>query len=314
MKTYLLSIIAIFSIYNSNAQVENTKEAIVKNKVKSSEERHCFIGSSGSCTVIYEAYDNRGNIIEWNMGRLGTRYKYQYDQKNRKVATIWIDKSDTTKVDTILFKYDEFDKLVSENNNPYPHNSENLKNWYDHKNRLIKQISRSKNHEQDSIISTTILEWTDFDKMKSEYRFSHKLDAENDTLYTHKKIYEYDSYENLTREVHSKNNEVFNTICYEYDASLRLIKKSTDNSNRIKMLNEHKYGNRKDIDVLLTTFTYDSQGRIKEKYTYFSDPCMSLDNHFTYKHFYKKNGLLDYVNVFEEEMLRFTISYKYTFY
>lgn len=314
MKKILLIISSILAIYFSHAQVENTKEAIVKNKVKTSIEKHCFTGSSGSCTVIYEAYDRRGNMIEWDMGRLGTRYKYSYDNKDRKIATIWVNKIDSTKVDTIYFSHDIHNEIVSEKNNPYPYNSKNHKNYYDQKNRLIKRISKSKNHENDSIMKTHIFEWTPFDKIKSEKSFISKLEQEKDTLYPTLTTYEYDTYENLTKEIYYKDNKVVNTICYDYDASLRLIQKKEFDEDQIKSLNEYKYGGREDIDVLLTTFSYDSKGRIKEKYTYFSDPCMSLDDHFTYKHFYKRNGLLDRVEVFKEGKLRFTISYEYSFY
>lgn len=314
MKFNLIIILSFLSIYFSHAQVENTKEAIVKNKVKSSTERHCFTGSSGSCTVIYEAYDRRGNMIEWDMGRLGTRYKYIYDHKDRKVATIWVDKIDSTKIDTIRFSHDKHNEIVSEKNNPYPYNSKNFTNYYDQKNRLTKRLSKSKNHENDSIIKTHIFEWTSFDKIKSEKSFIIKIGQEKDTLYPALTTYEYDIYENLTREIHYKDNEIVNTICYDYDTSLRLIQKKEYDEKSIEFWN-NEYAEYKDrIEYYSTKITYDSKGRIKEKYTYFSDPCMSLDDHFTYKHFYKKNDLLHKVEVSRENKLRFTISYEYSFY
>jgi len=314
MKYSFIVILNILLIFFAKAQVGNSKDIIIKNNVKSSLEKHCFTNSSGSCSVIFEAYDRRGNMTEWNMGRLGTRYKYLYDQKNRKTATIWIDKIDSTKVDTIHFAYDGFDELILEDNNPYPHNSKYNMNSYDQKGRLIKRISSAKKHDNDSLVKAHIFEWTSFDKIKSEHFFTLKKGKEQDTLYSTLKTYEYDVYENLIQEIHYKDRDIVNTICYDYDASLRLIQKKEHDYDRIESANEYKYGGRDDIDVFLTTFTYDAKGRIKEKYTYFSDPCMSLDDHFTYKHFYKRNGLLNKVEASNTHRKIFTITYEYTFY
>ena len=197
---------------------------------------------------------------------------------------------------------------------PYAYNSKDNTNTYDAKNRLTKRISKSKSHDNDSIISTATFTWTAFDAIESKSIFSVIQGKEQDTLYSTLKIYEYDVYENLTQEIHYKDRDIINTICYDYDASLRLIQKKEHDYDRIESANKHKYGGRDDIDVFLTILTYDTKGRVKEKYTYFSDPCMSLDDHFTYKHFYKRNGLLKKVEASNKHRKMFTITYDYTFY
>ncbi|WP_430411833.1 hypothetical protein [Kordia sp.] len=276
MRFSFLFILSFLSIHFVKGQVENNKEAIVKNKVKSSVERHCFYNSSESCTTFFKSFDKRGNVTEWNMGRLGGFSKYQYNDKNQKIASFWIHKSDTSKIDTLLFTYDSLNEIIFDGRDRF-------KNLYDAKDRLIKHISINSNNK-------------------------------SDTPYTTFKSYEHDFYNNLTNEIHYENNEVVNSICYEYDSKLRLIQKKEYDTKYIVFRNKEYAEYKKPIEYFLTKITYDAKGRIKEKYDYHSDPCMSLDDHFTFKYFYKPNGLLRKATVFKKDKLKFTITYEYTFY
>lgn len=311
MKIFISIILCTCFLQNASAQIKNDKEQIVKNKVKSSFEKHCFLNSNSSCTSIFEKYDRKGNPIEWDMGRLGTRYRTVYNTKNQKVLTLWIDKIDTTQIDSIRYAYDKNNQLIKDWEKEF-------ENSYNKKQQLIRQVYKSQNHEKNSVIETRIIDWTTFDKMESETITTKVLEDFKKTAYqkleTYCKKYEYDQKNDLIKETHYKNDTITNTILYTYDTVHRLIEKREKNISRIKNLNRMKYGNREDIDELITKISYHKNGSIKEKYTYFSDPCMSLDNHFLYKHFYKKNGLLEKADVYENNVLVFTISYEYEYY
>lgn len=311
MKIFISIILCISFLQNASAQIENDKEQIVKNKVKSSFEKHCFLNSNSSCTSIFEEYDREGNTITWDMGRLGTRYKNIYNTKNQKVLTLWIDKIDPTQIDSIRYAYDKNNQLIKDWEKEF-------KNTYNKKQQLIRQVHKSQNNEKNSVLETRTIDWTIFDKMESETITTEVLEASEKTKYqkleTYCKKYEYNQDHLLIEEVHYINDTIVNTIVYTYDTLHRLVEKREKDVSRIKNINRMKFGNRKDIDELITKITYNKNGSIKEKFTYFSDPCMSLDNHFLYKHFYQKNGLLERADVYENNTLAFTISYEYEYY
>ncbi|WP_299211550.1 hypothetical protein [uncultured Aquimarina sp.] len=321
MRIKISLIILLGLIQSVPAQIGNDKDVIVENKVESSFEKHCFSGSNSSCTVIWEKYDRQGNSIEWNMGRLGTIYRNIYDKKNNKIFTLWVDKIDTTQIDSIPYVYDKNNQLIQDGENKY-------KNLFNHKNQLVKQLSESQNNEKNVARNTRTIDWTSFDKVKTEIIKTEiiktdiiKTDiiettkpTEYEKLKIYRKEYEYDNNNNLSKETHYKDDVVTNTIIYNYDSLHRLIEKREKNISRIKSINFIKSSNREDISELITKIAYYKNGAIKEKYTYFMDPCMSLDNHFLYKHFYKKNGLLEKADVYEEDKLTFTISYEYEYF
>lgn len=307
-----ITLLALITIVQSiSAQIGNNKDVIVKNKVKASFEKHCFSGSSSSCTVIWEKYDLKGNSIEWNMGRLGSIYRYVYDKNNNKILTLWIDKIDTTKVDSISFAYDRNNQLIQDG-------EETFKNFYNSKKQMIKQVSESLNNERNIVRKTKTVDWTNFEKEKTEIIIIEIIESVKQTEYkklkSYCKEYKYDSKNNLTKEIHYQDNDITNTIVYEYDLSNRLTEKREKNISRIESINSMKYSNRPDITELVTRIKYNQNGSIKEKYTYYSDPCMSLDNHYLYKHIYLDNGLLERANVYEKDDLVFSISYEYDYY
>ncbi len=298
-------------IQTISAQTGNDKTLIVKNKVKSSFEKHCFSGSNSSCTTIWEKYDGKGNPIEWNMGRLGSFYRNIYDKKNNKIFTLWVDKIDSTKIDTIAYVYDKSNELIQDG-------LDTFENFYNQKQQLIKQISESININENIVRETKNIHWTSFDKLKTEITTTRIIEVKKKTdlhkLRVYYKKYVYDVDNNLSKETHFQNDTLTNIIFYNYDSSNRLVKKREENISRIEMINSMKFGKREDISELITKISYHDNGFIKEKYTYFSDPCMGLDNHFLYKHFYLENGLLKSADVYEKGYLVFTISYEYEYY
>ncbi len=306
--TFLLFITIVHSI---SAQIGNNKDVITKNKVKESFEKHCFSGSNSSCTAIWEKYDLKGNSIEWNMGRLGGFTKNFYDKNNNKTLTLWIDKIDSTEIDSIRYTYDKNKELIQDG-------EETFKNFYDSKKQLVKQISESKNNEKNIVRKTKTIDWTSFGEIKTEIIKTEIIETAKQTEYeklnVYCKEYEYDQNNNLSKETHYQNDVEINTIVYEYDLSNRLTEKREKNKSRIERINRMKFGNRPDITELVTRIEYNKNGSIKEKYTYFSDPCMSLDNHYLYKHFYLDNGLLERADVYEDDNLVFSISYEYEYY
>ena len=300
-----LILILITIVQSISAQIGNNKEVIVKNKVKECFEKHCFSGSNSSCTSIWEKYDMKGNLIEWNMGRLGSIYRNIFDKNNNKIFTLWIDKMDTTKVDSIPYVYDRNNQLIQDG-------EETFKNFYNSEEQLVKQISESQNNEGSIVRKTKTIDWTSFGKTKIEIIKIEIIEYEK--LETFSKEYEYDGNNNLAKEIHYQNDIVTNTIVYSYDSSNRLTEKREKDISRLKSINRMKFGNRSNITELVTRITYNENGTIQSKYTYFSDPCMSLDNHYLYKHFYLDSGLLERADVYEEDNLVFTISYEYEYF
>ncbi|GAA3615381.1 hypothetical protein Q4Q39_01970 [Flavivirga amylovorans] len=311
MRVQITLLILVGVINSISAQIGNDKDLIVKNKVKESFEKHCFSGSNSSCTAIWKKYDRKGNSIEWNMGRLGTIYRNIYDKNNNKIFTLWIDKIDTTKIDSIPYVYDGNNQLIQDS-------EETFKNFYNSKEQLIKQLSKSQNNEENIVRKTKMIDWTSFGKVKTEIIKTEIIETSKQTEYeklkTYCKAYEYDNNNNLSKEIHYRDDVVTNTIVYNYDSSNRLTEKREKNISRIESINRMKFGNRSDITELATKISYNKNGSIKEKYTYFSDPCMSLNNHYLYKHFYLDNGLLERADVYEESRLVFTISYEYEYF
>ena len=311
MRIQITIFILLGIVQSISAQIGNDKDLIVKNKVKESFEKHCFTGSNSSCSAIWEKYDRNGNSIEWNMGRLGTIYRNIYDKNDNKIFTLWVDKIDTTEIDTIPYVYDKNNQLIQDGEDTF-------ENFYNSKQLLVKQLSESQNNEENIVRKTKTIDWTNTGKVKTEIIKTEIIETTKPTEYEKLNVYckefEYDQNNNLSKETHYQNDVVTNTILYNYDLSNRLIEKREKNISRIERINRMNFGNRSDIKELVTRIEYNQNGSIKEKYTYFSDPCMSLDNHYLYKHFYLDNGLLERADVYEEDNLVFSISYEYEYY
>lgn len=200
---------------------------------------------------------------------------FEYEYDEKNRKIAMIRKSKYDSTDVHIMKT-TYDKL----DNIVSDYSNKFQNFYDEKNRLIKSVTLDK----EGILSETF------------------------------KIYKYDALDNLIKEVHYQDSEVENTILYEYDTFCRLIEKREYDTERIEFWNEEYAQYKKPITYFLTNISYDEKGKIKEKYDYFSDPCESMDDHFTFKYVYKPNDLLQKVDVFAKEKLVFSISFEYTFY
>lgn len=310
-------IIALLSfIQLSYCQAENDQKIIQKNNVKSSIQKHCFTNSQSSCSVIYEKYDQRGNIIEWNMGRLGSFRRFVYDKNNNLILKLWVDKSDTTKIDSIIYEYDRYNNLTKQTDiGPINHIIE-YENIYDKQNRLIKTFSKSKSNDGKTILRTTTRNWTSFDKIKTEQSQSEilKKDWKGGANNNRKIVYNYDSNQNLIKKVFYQSDTINKIVKYRYDDQNRCIEKREDDPTHAKRVNDMKFSNRKDIKIFTTKTKYNKEGQIDELFTYFSDPCLSLDDHYLYKHHYLENGLIDSVNVFKGDKVMFTIQFEYEYY
>ncbi|MCD2258936.1 hypothetical protein [Psychroserpens luteolus] len=305
----IISFLCILTVQWSFSQVGNDKKIIAKNQLKSSFEKHCFTGSNSGCTSFFKAYDRRGNVIEWNMGRIGTFYRSTYDKNDNKIALQWIDKIDTTDVTLFKYAYDKYGNLIKDEDGVY-------KNDYDKRGNLIQITSETKNGTNAIKRKTVLQVWSDFNKLLSKTTkieiISESSQPTLKDLYV--KTYKYDGNQNLIKELHFSNYQVKNTITYSYDNSNRLIEKIEINPSRLEQLNNMTFGHRAPLTAITTRMSYNTNGSIKEKYTYFSDPCMSLDNHFLYKHHYLDNGLLSQVDVYENDEQRFSISYDYEYF
>lgn len=299
----------------SFGQIGNDQHLIVKNDVKSSYEKYCFLNSNSSCTVIYEEYDQNGNSVEWDMARLGTIYRNVYDEKNNKVMTLWVDKLDTSRIDIFQYKYDHHNELVLQ---VISNDTTEFENIYDKNGRLIKIVTQSKNVEGNIVKKTTSRIWTTFNKIQTETTRTEIFEIAKKTEYDKRsgsKIdFKYDQNKNLIKAIYYHADTISKTFSYKYDSDNRLIEEIEDNPIRAGRINRMVFGKRDEIKRFKTTTRYNNLGQIAELYTYFSDPCMSLDNHFLYRHFYKDNGLLDYADVYENDQLIFTIKYEYEYY
>ena len=89
---------------------ENSKTVLSRNKVKTQLEKTC----NGSCSAQHSTFDRIGNLIAWDFYRTGTRYQYIYDEDNNQIMTLWIDKNDPTKIDTIYPRQNQFDEKSEE--------------------------------------------------------------------------------------------------------------------------------------------------------------------------------------------------------
>ncbi|MCH2195174.1 hypothetical protein [Kordia sp.] len=251
-----------------------TKKAIAKNKVKTITKKEYYTNSSEGCNTSTTTYDSKGNTIKWDMKRLGFFFEYKYDEQDRKIELIRKSKSDSTDVYIMKTTYDEQGNILIDNGTEY-------QNFYDKKNHLIKSV---------------------------------KLDDDENTANNLLKTYQYDSSGNLIKEVHFENTKIVNTILYEYDTFCRLVEKREYDKSSIKYRNEEYAKYKKPIAYFLSNISYDELGRIKEEYSYFSDPCISIDDHYTFKNFYKLSDLLERTEVFFRDKHVSTTNYSYTFY
>lgn len=293
------------------AQTPDHKDILVQNKVKSVLEQHCFLNSeSGSCMITRSTYDRRGNCIEWNMYRMNIIYRDVYNELNEHIMTLWVDKSDTTDIDTI-FHHGSGALQTSSDQEVNP------QTIYDKQGRLIKSTTESTNTEGNMVRVVKTRTYTDFGKLALTTRTSEIIETTKKSEYTgstSQVSYAYDDRQNLILETHLENGEVVQSIRNEYDAQNRLIRKVDDDPRRVKSAIEMDYNGKESLTAFETRINYLENGQIDTYYSYFSDPCLSLGNHFLYKRHYLENSLLDYEDMFEEGRHIMKITHTYTYF
>lgn len=273
MKYSILWILSIFLIQFGYSQVENNKDIIVKNKVKTITEKEFDNNSNDGCNTTITKYDRNGYTIRWSWKRIGSFFEYEYDENGREIAMIRRSKSDSTDVHIMRTTYDKHDNITSDYSNKF-------ENFYDEENRLVKSV----------------------------------LLDDNNVLIDTFKTYEYDINNQIVKEVHYEKNKVENTILNAYDTSCRLVERREFNKSRIAFRNKEYAAYMNPISYFLTNIRYDEKGRIKEKYQYYSDPCESMDDHYTFKNYYKSNDLLEKTKMFFRGRRILTTEYVYTYY
>jgi len=236
-------------------QLENKKEVLVRNAVKSEIEQTC----TGSCSAQYSEYDKRGNLIEWNFFRLGSICKYLYDDSDNELMALWINKLDTSKIDTL-------------------YRTEEHQNYVENYDAALRQLTKKGDNER--IIIT------------------------------------YDKRNNPIEERKFVKGALVYTESIKYDIKGRLDEKRIVNMDALESINYNRDRiGKQPLLALVEQFKYNDDDQIIELYTYFSDPCMSLDNHFRYVYTYYENGLIKEAEVYEEGLdLAFTLEYEYEFY
>ncbi|WP_412985520.1 hypothetical protein [Pontimicrobium sp. IMCC45349] len=287
------------------AQEENSQKVIANNKVKEAFIKYSNNSSSSSCRSIVKKYDKKGNEIEFNMQRLGSIYKTVYNDQNDKILHLRIEKNDTTKVDSLFYAYDKFHQLILVN-------GEKFENTYNDNNQLIRQANVVIGDNGFIYKKTIEKSWTPFNQIKTDLETLEKIkEVDGRTAYSNLKLtckeYQYDSEENLISEVHYVDDIAMKSILFEYDSLNRLVEKKVKETVRT-------FDNTEYIEEFTTKLSYNRNGKISKKYNYFSDPCMSVEGHFLFKHQYHSNGLLRKVQAFEGNNLVFVITYKYEYY
>ncbi len=285
-----------------------TKEVLVRNKVESVTERHCFQNADNSCTVIDQKYDRRGNMIEYGMHRMGSRYGFDYDENDHLIARFIL--NDTNGYGT-TYTYDEKGDLVGEIGSNW---KINRRYYYDSQGREIKHIENSDESSGSTIRKTVTKKWTDFDKILSEmtYTFLEGQNLDSPEPIQRKK-YEYDLAHNLIGEIHLEDSVITKRIEYTYDSQNRLREYYQDDLAGAKRMTESGYKGGLKNGKLETRISYLENGLVDQEYFYLSDPCMGLENHFLFVYSYKENGLREKAEVFEDGKLAFYISYEYEF-
>jgi len=244
---------------------------------------------------------------------------------NTKVKTITkkeFDNNSNEGCNTIITTYDRRGNIIKWN---WERIGSFFEYEYDEKGREIAMLRRSKSDSTDVYVMKTTYDKYGSITSDDSNKFQNFYDEKNrliksvtlddkDILTDTFKTYTYDINDQVVKEVHYKKNNIENTILYEYDTSCRLVERREFNKSRLAFRNEEYAAYKKPISYFLTNIKYDEKGRIKEKYQYYSDPCESMDDHYTFKNFYKSNDLLDKTEMFFRGRRISTTEYSYTYY
>ncbi len=295
-------------------ETRNPRSLIVKNKVKSSTETLCFIDSDGSCSAYYEEYDKRGNITLSHLTRLGTRNKYVFDEHDNCIMDIW--DSGPEERDTVKHFYDSNNQLIKE---IYPSSSPTIYEYeYNADGYLTKVISESENSDGNTVVEKVDKILNPLGKPTRQVTTTEILGDEGQDKfkkhYLKLEEYGYDTNGNLISIIYFAADTIEKKVQYKYDEQNRLVEKIEEDPQRSQYSNPLRGKDKAGKGYFKTTIKYAADGRIDEFYSYFSDPCMSMENHFLYKYNYLPNGLIEHLDVYEEGVLALTEKYEYTFY
>lgn len=286
-----------------SAQVENTQEMIVKNKVKFSRELQCFCDpengeSTGSCTVIYTHYDERGNEVQWDMGRLGTSYKYVFDEANNHIMTLWVEKGNTTQVDTFQYEYDDQDNRTRE---VYFDELTTTQNTYNAQNQLTQTISERENEDGNIYKETTTFSYTSTGKLSEKISQMELLPITQPTdegpFSPDRVKHDYSARDLCTRTRYFVGDSLRKTVHFQYDQAGRLVAEVVDEPSRVGKVDDSRYSGHPSQNWRVTAYRYLPTGQIDVKYAHYGDPCMSIDDYFLMKHTYREDGLIRQVDM-----------------
>jgi YD repeat-containing protein len=290
--------------YECGAPKKASKGLLLRNKVKSITERHCFPNGEAICTTISKTVDRNGNITGYHMHRLGSKYEYEYDEYNLLISEY---RMSGDEIDRLKYSYNERGDLTQISGNGL---NRNFKNFYDHRGRLIKQIEDYRNDSGENERTIMVKEWSSFDKVLSESTYTTREGEVNGVEFPiSKKKYEYNDYLQLTRELHTVGERIMKDISYYYyeDGGLwEYVEFDLSKANQ-----ETESGRK--FESIQTRILYSEKGHVIEEYRFLSDPCMSLDNHFLFEYANHENGLPEKAQVFEDDKLAFYITYEYEF-
>jgi YD repeat-containing protein len=292
----------------------NPRSLIVKNKVKSSTETLCFINSEGSCSAYYEEYDKRGNVTLCHLSRMGTVYKYVFNENDNCIMEIW--DSGPEERDIISRFYNSNNQLIKE---IYPSSSPTIYQYdYNADGYLTTVISETENSDGNTVVEKVDNILNSLGKPTRQITTTEILGDEGQDRfkkhYMELEEYGYDKNGNLISIIYYAADTIAKKVQYKYDELDRLVEKIEVDPQRSQYSNPLRGKDTARTGYFKTTIKYAADGRIDEFYSYFSDPCMGLENHFLYKYNYLPNGLIDHLDVYEEGVLAFTEKYEYTFY
>ncbi len=250
----------------------NDSTLLAKNRVQSLTIVELFADST--CLHQKMDYDERGNEIKYDLLRLDHYYQSVYDEQQRKVEELKVDRSDEKRVDTTHFEYDKHGSVVTETSVYYygEDRSEFVMRYnyaYNDSGKVLKKCQLIE--EEGGELQEILL---------NEYVYNERGDLE--------KVLQY------------MDEEVAVTEFYQYNEDSLLVRKDVDDPSWFERVNMMKIKERPNIQDQYTSYVYNDDRQIMEVYQYFSDPCLSMDNYYAYRYTYLPNGLIAGIEVWEE--------------
>ncbi len=252
--------------------LENDKKLLAANKIQSLSIVELFADST--CLHQKMQYDVHGNETKYDLLRLDHYYKSFYDDLNRKVQELKVDKNGEEPMDSTFFEYDEYGNVEKETSVYYYGN------------------------ERNEFVMTYNYEYNDLGKKVKQCQMGEsESEKKEEILLTE---YVYNKAGNLEKVLQFMDGEVAITEFYQYNEDNLLIRKDIDDPTWFERVNMMKIKQRPNISEQYSTYTYDGRQRVTEVYQYFSDPCLSMDDYYAYRYSYLPNGLIAGIEVWEK--------------